>query len=996
MKSRILRELELLSSGNESQHLLHLINELKFTEEQVRTNASVCMKQILHNYSSFAVSTIDSYFQVLSGALARELNLPFKYDIELDTEIICTAVAESLLDEAGKSEKITRWLRDLLSDKIDEGKGWTVSADLKKMTREIINRPEAREHALNTDTDNLLGLISKLKKIKTGTEETLQSIGTEAAKLISTNGFSIADFAYGAGGPVGYLYKIATISKIPDKYKPGSRTIKAVEDPGTMLTAANRKNAVLFQFVQQSLHPLLCEAVDFYLENERNYLSSCHALKLIYIAGIAGALNDKLVHYRDEFKLFMLSDTTRLLQEMVKDTDAPFIFEKTGNLFRHIMIDEFQDTSDAQWQILKPLILNSLSSGNNVLLVGDAKQSIYRWRGGNMQLIEKGVQEHLKFYSEVISEQTLNTNYRSLDEIVSFNNKFFTSAGEAFSSLELADPTLFPGPYISNQVIQKSKGNNPGGKTEFMFLSPDKSEDSEEESWKISVLKRINEKIGELINRNFRLKDIAILTRTSAHESEIAAYLHQETQYNFISGNSLLLSGNRKIKFLLNALSYLSDPTEPLLYYEISSFIATEKFSDSIPYGKKNIREHTGSWIKENLDKNRNTLLSLPPDTACLKILSMAFANEPDPFTDKFMDIIMDYISHNGTDIREFRQWWDEQVETKNWSVEIPETTDAIRLLSIHKSKGLQFPVVFIPFIDWTLYPKSKSIIWTGSDEIPFNELNKFPLYSTRPLVDTVFSEGYLKECNENFIDNLNLLYVAFTRAENELYGYGSLSSTKDNAGKMVMQVLQQSFPEYISNEINAFHFNRGLETVKVNSVHKGSGSLYEPAPVSPSNINNKVQGSYPDLSLPFKSDETQYGNVIHSILENIRDAKDVEVIINKWITAEFSSHESEIRETVYKAWDLLENEGLNSSDFEILSEAELCDEFGMVYRPDRVLLNDNHAIVIDFKTGSFEEVHKKQVAGYMGLLAKTGISTVKGYLVYTRIPEIHAVETGS
>lgn len=1012
MKTRIIKELDILSNGRNSSHLSYLIDITKLSEDVIRKNAKEILLLILHDYSSFSVSTIDSYFQILARTLARELHLPVKYEIELDLDAICDAISTQLLSEAGRNKIITDWLQDLLAHKIDLGKSWNIIPDLKNTTKQILINNDAHQQAVNSNPDAIILLINELKKIRDNVENTLRSIGTEGVNSIAANNYSLESFSYGKTGAINFFYKISNKVITSASYEIGARVEKALEDPSSLISKANQKDEKLVSFATEIIHPLLCQALDFYKEEELRYLSACEVLKMIYLAGISGSLNEKLKGFRDEFQLFLLSDTTRMLREMVQDNDASFIYEKSGNTFKHLFIDEFQDTSSEQWQILKPLISNSLGEGNDVLLVGDAKQSIYRWRGGNMHLLLSGVKNEFASFASVTKELKLDTNYRSLENIVNFNNKFFSLAAQVMGTLNNSNPSLINQAYGIGEIEQQVKSDDAkGGMIELYFFdSPSNankkaegnSDNEAEETWKEKALIQLNSTIKNSIAQGYELRDIAILVRTRNHEKTISDFLLHHQEYDFIAPNSLMLSTNIQIRFLLNCLRLIHNGKNTFLQSEVNYFITKKLFLNKyeIPFDANKIKDDSTNWSNDVLLAKRYSLLSLPLDLAYYQLLQLSNLQKPDPFIDHFTDIILGFVSSNGTGIFEFLKWWDKNVETKNWSVEIPQATNAIRILSIHRSKGLQFPIVIIPFADWSIVPNIKSVLWFGTDVNPFNEMEKLPISPSQNLMKTVFAEDYITECEETYLDNLNLLYVAFTRAENQLHIFGSNKAKSGNVGSLILEALGSDNEWGALLNINdTKHILIGEPTVaKKKKEETTKNSLYNPSSkiAEALNVSSDKKASIPSLLVRYESDEIIFGNYVHSILSQIKNKLEITNAIHRLnIRHQLNADKlllANLKQTVEQVWDLMDAKGWNDNSYLIKNEPELCDENGLSHRPDRVLLHEKKAIIIDFKTGITDDKYHQQVKLYASLLHKTGIEEIEAYLIYTASKMIEQV----
>lgn len=1004
MKSRIITELDNLGSGNKSEHLNHLISNLNLDELTIRANAKNVLERILHEYSSFSISTIDSYFQILSRTLARELKLPVKYNIELDLDSVCNAVADKLLDKTGSNPQITSWLEELLIDRIDNGKNWNIRNDLKNMVKQLASNSSALKQAENCDPQNILILINVLKKIRKTFESDLAEIGHAAISSSIENNYTEDFFAYKKAGPYGFFTKIIDLPNNGEvlKIKDGSRIQKAYYDANSFVTAAGSKNKDLLKFVNTVLHPLLVQGVDYITENRKSYLSAVQVLELIYLAGITGSLNENLRNFRDEFQIFLLSDTTRLLQETIRESDALFIYEKSGNTFNHLFIDEFQDTSNEQWEILRPLIVNSMSVNNDVLLVGDAKQSIYRWRGGNMDLILKGVKKSLSVFEKNIIEKKLDTNYRSLKSIVDFNNTFFELAATSLLEFEFAKETLLTNAYSKTEIEQKTnKVEDQSGYVEFQFLGMEKNSETDSEEqliFKELALNLMVKTIDDCLNRGYHLRDIAILTRTNSNEIEIAEHLLNKTNYRFISSNSLQIAKNEKVNFIVNSFRLLADPDNKVLHEELN-FIA-ERLSINKESGIRNSdfrnQVNLNLWTKTYLLRYKSDFLAMPLDIAYLKLLNDTFGNTSDVFIDKFSDILVDFASKEGTGILEFLSWWEEKIVTKKWSIEIPGNTEAIRLISIHRSKGLQFPIVIIPFCDWKITPDHRSIIWTNYNEDPYKNAGTFPVYTRNDLSLTHFNDDYEKEYGDTLVDNLNVLYVAYTRPENELYAFTSKSIKKTNTGFLMYEAMVSEHCEMNFEEGTNFKkFFRGSKThPKITKEVSKINSINEPLQILPApNIEQSTYKLVPDIKFNLESAETIYGNLIHELISKISDESEIENAIHYVITREnnpeLNDQVTRIKTELIDTLALLNDNGWNNKSFNVLNEVEFCDSNGVIHRPDRVLIKNDIAIILDFKTGSASEKYNQQIKTYCGLLNEIGIKEVKGYLVYTKTKEV-------
>lgn len=1007
LKTRIIRELDTLAHGADSRYLVLLRNQIpRLSEEEIRQNALLVLSKILHDYSSFSVSTIDSYFQSLARILARELMLPIRYEIELDTEAICRNITSALLDEAGKNEFITRWLEELLLNRIENGKSWNISGELEKMTRQLLSSDEARDYAGTANTDQLLELINWMINKKSTVEGRMRTIGKNAIQAMDEHSVDISSFYQKKSGPAGYLLKIAHHKSSSKEYqKINSYTTKALDDPMGFLSKQEQKNTTLIHLVETTLHTLLVEAVQYYQQEERIYTTVIEALKLVYQSGITGALDTKLKEYREQHQLFHLSDTTRMLSKAVQEQDAPFIYEKSGNTFLHLFIDEFQDTATEQWNILKPLVLNSLGNGNDVYIVGDAKQSIYRWRGGNMQLIVDGVRKDLSHTGFKPTEEILDTNWRSKINIVHFNNTFFPAA-----AILAAEKCLIPNhplfkAYENAQVFQKHKSSGAeGGYVEIRSFDSDKKKDEtipeeEKQHWKQRALKQMSVEIARQLELGYQPGDIVILVRTNGHENEIADHLFKEGKYPFISSNSLLIANQPQVRFILNCFRLLLNPNLALLHAEINQFIDSTQVLTDIPYRKDQLLKNRQSWAYLNILNKKETLSPLPLQFVFLYLLDAGALAKTDPFIQKLSELIDDFANSSGNSIAGFIQWWDEHVDTRKWSVELPDGGNALRIITIHRSKGLEFPVVFMPFLDWSLIPSQFGIMWANAKHEQFNSIGKLPVYTVKALETSYFSEDYLQETLETSIDNLNLLYVAFTRPEEKLFVYMPSAAKENDAGAFITDTIENTGE--LNENVNAEGIFSLGENSTSTSTHQRQehGELFKPASFHAFDLPAPETPSIalPPLQLAFTSEETIFGNLVHESISSIQQAGEIRRAVNSILSKDknraFHKQRTDLEKTVTEIWNLLEERKWTAEYWEVENETELCDEKNQLHRPDKVLMKGDSGIVIDFKTGKQDKQHHHQVQEYCRLLQQTGIKQVEGYLIYTIEKEIVKVD---
>jgi ATP-dependent helicase/nuclease subunit A len=1022
MKSRIVNSLVDLSEGG--NEFLEEILQAELPGINIKAQAKKALELILHDYSSFSVCTIDSFFQKIMRALAREIHLPLRFEVEMRKDEVIEQITEKLLNDVGKDAELTEWLTDLVLQKLDDEKSWNIEGDIRFIADQLFKEKSIGEQPLTRD--KIRTVFKKLLAIKKTFESKMKFFGDGAVSTIESGGFASSDFTQKDRGIAGYFYRIRS-SNGPEKYKPNSHVLKALESADHWFPKASPRKKELLDLVESHLRKHLKETVLFFEETFPLYTGAIEALRKIYILGIVNDLQKKLGEYREEKNIVLISDTPKILQSFISTDDAPFIFEKTGNRYKHFLIDEFQDTSDLQWKNLLPLVINSLGSGNFAMVVGDAKQSIYRWRGGNMNLLARELRQQLKPFDSIIREENLVTNFRSKRTIIDFNNAFFSAVPAVVNhSLEIKEDTLLHLVY-SEELKQEVAGkNDSGGFVNVQFFEDDKSiEDDQSLTWKGKSLNKMLEVIHALFDQNFSMSDIAILVRNNQEGNDVADFLFDHGITKILSPDSLLLARSSVIRFLIHAFRFLADNSnqvarsEVLYYYFVYLSKQENKdmhmlFTDKSKAGKQKVKtadtlfDTTGfddtlfnKLLPQDFSEHLLYLSKLPVYDLSEHLVRIFGLNKnPDAYIQRFQDLVLEYATKNNSSLSGFLQWWDESETVRNCSVTIAENEDAIRIMTIHKSKGLQFPAVIMPFADWKLLPDSRDLLWVSSEIEPFKELGTVPLSPSKKLLDSCFSESYRDEITQAVIDNINLLYVAFTRAEEQLFIFcpedpeGDLNST----GKLISRVIlqQAAWKKYVSEEKSFSMGEARLHVKNEKKIKHESFTLHD----YPS---NRWQGRISitthstdliELLQPTATTKINYGILVHKILSEINSESDVEKTISKYyFEGLFSEDEKKnLEQEIQVLLSIPQMKTFFSNEWTVKAEREIILPDGEVLRPDRVLIKGNKAIVIDFKTGKESSSHIRQVDRYAEILTAMNYADVEKYLVYVNEKSVRKI----
>ncbi len=1013
MKTRIISALDRLARNDYPDLQQVLEKELNMPRLNVAQQAGHVLTFLLHDYSNFSVSTIDSFFQRLIRGFSKELHLPMNFGVELEQKMVLEESVERLLEEIDDNRQLQQWLTDFTLGKLEEGKSWQIRKDLVDFGQEMFKESFADvvEDDENDVQEGLFKQEAKIPKLKYELilirkrfEDEMDMLGKEACQLMTT--FNIEDHEFFRGQVSGLFRKIQKDgAKVKSKQFEIGKTIRATLDGGAWYKkdaeAADRIDAAR----EAGLEDLLVKTVGLCDAEFPKYKSAQLVLNQIHMLGLVQELSKKIAEYREENEVLLISDITKMLRSLTAETDTPFVFEKIGTWFKHLMIDEVQDTSDYQWHNFKPLVENALSEGNSVLVVGDVKQSIYRWRNGNLDLLQNRISAELAHFNQ-FPTPPLNQNWRSLPNVVKFNNALFQSAFEHLKSVPgLMGDALFEGVYAD--VKQEVQTQKPGkGYVEVTFLNSDLKESEDPKNWKQKSMERLPSMIENAKEQGYRPNDIAILVRKNKEGREVADFLSGHVNaYKIVSGEALKLGSSNKVKFIILVLKYLQNPLDSVartevLHARLNLMNATKSMHERVVAAVGGSEEFE-AMLPELADENKNQLSGLTLyelTDQLLKDFGLLF--EPDIFILRFQDLVLQFEEKQGQSIPAFLNFWDERGQDKN--VESPTDPDAIRVTSIHKSKGLEFPIVIVPFADWSLVPvKPPTILWAESDVKPFSDIQRLPVHFQKPKEDSVFEEDFQKETVLSALDNFNLLYVALTRAEQKLFVHTEwkgkfekgISEPADISDLLYQSLtgLSQTSEPTIELQKDGFRFSIGEEPERnmVETEETDPALGLSKMVSNPWREKVKVRQSSEGFSSMSNKDGQRtalaWGSLVHAALEHIETLDDLDSAIT---TLKFSGLliESEVAHLKTKLLEVFELEEVKpwfQPKWTVLAEREILLPDGTNYRPDRVIVKDNEAVVVDYKTGEPRNKDRKQVQLYGEILKSMGYEVLGCYLLY-------------
>ncbi|MGB0881998.1 MAG: UvrD-helicase domain-containing protein, partial [Vicingaceae bacterium] len=724
-------------------------------------------------------------------------------------------------------------------------------------------------------------------------------------------------------------------------------------------------------------------------EFESTYRVNKLIIKNLYNLAVLNEIEKTVQEFKKENNVLSISDFNKRIATIVESEPIPFIYERLGEKYNHYLIDEFQDTSIIQWHNLIPLVDNSLANGKFNMVVGDAKQAIYRFRGGEVEQIINLPQIFKHNNNPLLLEredalkrnhkvETLNKNFRSKAEVVHFNNEFFQSVA---TNLSEKYQTLYAG------LTQEYDPKNIGGGIDILFV-----EESDKELYRECVLNNIINIIDSVKKDGFKLSDVAILTLNNKDGSEIASHL-LENGINVISSESLLLNNSNEVQFLLNLFRFISAPNNKSTHVQLLNYLTNTLYADDLfhvfeTYPEQTINAYLSSKnIQIDYSKIRNYSLY---ELAEYLVTTFGFEKQVDVYIQFLLDKIQEYAARNDNSIINFIEWWDSKSE--KFSIVIPEGIEAVRVMSIHKSKGLEFPVVIYPFAT-TAVKASEKFFWTNETNIA--ELKSAIVPINKNLIKTTFASVYEEEMDKSRLDLLNVLYVALTRPKYRLYVISQTTKKPSTNGSVTDYLL-----DYCTANKNAKvgdnHYQFGAFG-KNEDVSEKVGEDIRFDKVAYNNWREKIKISYQaPLVWETENPETigEHGTVIHNILSRVATIADVDkavaIAIRKGLITK--SDKTAIKTELEGLFKIEGVAGLFTDFDELKNERSILLPSGETYQPDRVVVKAGTTYLIDYKTGEQSASHEKQVAEYKSFLTQMGYANIVSYLLYIKNGELKSV----
>lgn len=1038
MKSRIVETLDVLASNpDESPYITDLTTMLGASKDDISKSAGIAERQMLEDYTNFNVCTIDTFFQKILRTFAYEVNLSSNYGVELNDEYVVELGVNNLKtrlhDESGKKNKsLSHWLWMFVQDSIKNGSSWdvfykpkskkTVDNSLynfaKVLTNEVVKKNskqlfdfladpkniQAFNVALNSGISNL---ISEVKECVDEIFKMLEGPGIKANK----NFTNFLDALNNSANP----FLIKDLDK---------KVEKKIADQSFV----NKKSAKVNDIA-------ICDCLTKILDNNTVYASYKKILDLTYQLGLLGDINASMQDFANENNTILLSGTNDIVKRIIDGCETPFIYERIGMYLHNFLLDEFQDTSRMQWENLLPLVRNGLANGHDSLIIGDVKQSIYRFRNSDPQLLHS--QLKVDFSNDSIKyNEGRSINWRSARNIVHWNNAFFRFLSMALNMDEFyADVEQevspknekLPGHVVVARREIPDKKKDTDGNNDSKTESNDNSNDNDLNFKEWAIEKMIVD-LQSLLARGFKQKDIAVLSNTN-REGQLAISRimkwnieNPDKQMKVVSEESLLVISSPAVRIVVNILKMLDrceahneDGREmPMVLRRFEAnrsegMDTSEAFEDAIVSKDEDIAD----YIDRLYETSKSACLDSVVEQIIKSQLSKQMTEENTPYLLAFLDSVVDFMSRYGSNIHHFLKWWDKV--GPGLSISSPDNIDAIRVITIHKSKGLQFPCVLIPMFDWNFDQSSIEWIETAGfkDKLPKGVAIPPIVPVKRDNKRTLFDNEFKKIACSNIMDSLNKTYVACTRAQYELIIY---TENNKELGLQLSQFLETCrnnndiapTPTENCDPDVVYELGKPMLRSDIPALNSDDNAL-------PDNVESRIMPPYsvvsdvdrwkltsPDIIIDVRGTTRWVGEMLHKVMERVRTPKNLKKAFGRAL------HRGMITEEEHDEYLALLSKRLAdprvadwfANDNRLMLERSVTIGGNGQKRPDRVVMKPNgEIIIVDYKFGDRSDdndtKYKRQVAGYKravcdALGCRPGY--VSGYVWYIHSGDILAV----
>lgn len=972
MKERILHELFILSiSPEKSPHWETLHEELDINAEQMQQRARLLLIGILQDYSRFSISTIDGFFQQVIRTFARELGLSATYDLSLDGEEMIQEAVDDIFKRIKENQKedqdLIKWLLDITKKHIDDNEKNTPKDVIYQFSKQLLSEQLAQRmpelQQVFEDKDFMRIYRTELLQLCESKEKEITKLLQQANKIFAT----IPAERWNAN-------LLSACKKTPTLWlrrQVGETFFNVLADPSKVLTKKNNTKAeqqeILDIYNRELAHIFIAINELCTGQSIKDYITATEILHYLYTIGMLQDVAKQIETTNRNIGRLPISETNQLVHQIIDGQDAPFIYERYGQYFRHYMIDEFQDTSALQWSNFSPLIHESEGYMADNLIVGDIKQSIYRFRNSDWSLLKNIPQEFSSHQAH-----TMGYNWRTAPVIVEENEKLMLKLSQ----------------HVAQQIAKKYKQPNLGDEIQYIFAEEQMHQDAaktadgyfhlqyfEGKDADQQTLDALLAQLQSLQQEGIDLKRVTLLVRYNTQATTLATFLINHG-YNVQSSEGLKISAHPVVQLLINLLKQEGDQLDCI--------------------SQAYIQQHFGNLCQEQqANILRAQQLPLYEQVQFLiDSLQLAEKQEVSPYLTALQDTIYQFSKNRVADRNAFLEYWERK--GKNKTIAAPKTTNAIRIMTIHSSKGLEFDIVIIPFFTWELFKtRPDDIIWCEPKTPPFDQLPLVAVHPNDSLLLSHFREEYMQERVLQYIDNLNLTYVAITRPKYRLYIYGQIKhSNLTIIGKEVYKLYKDVLNDQLTYRIPAQGEPAPLPPIEEDTTQTHTATYIS------SPINNRLtlrSRAEDDFAADTPLATVDLGILMHLWLSYIHTWQDAEPALTRLIRqGQITEQQAlELRKQLTQLQVLIEREkhaDWFSDQYTVLSEQDIITPSGNMQRPDRVMIRGKHAIVIDYKFGHEQpKSHLEQVRDYMVLLNQMGYTT-EGHIIYNALQTIHSI----
>ena len=972
MKERILKELYIMATdpanSDHAQSIIQLSGN-QYNISAIQQQALNLLVGILQDYSRFSVSTIDGFFQQIIRTFAKDLDLSATYDLSLDGEEMIQEAVDDIFkrirtDETADKELIN-WIIDFIQKNINEDSKWNPNESIKLFSRQLLQEQLMRRmndlQKVFEDKNFIRTYRTKLQQICNHSEQRVAQLLQQVADIFATEQGWNKDIC-------------SAIHKSPEIWlrgEQGKTFFSIIDNPEKVFTKSKTTQAqqqILLGIYHQQVEPIFMQLAQIYTDaTSQNYLTAKEILPHLYTLGILQDVQKQIETTNRNVGRLPISSINHLINQVIDNQDSPFIYERIGQYFHHYMIDEFQDTSALQWDNFAPLIHEAESNRHDNLIVGDVKQSIYRFRNSNWRLLKQVAEQF--HHSKVFH---MPNNWRTAPIIVQENEKLIqtisthiaTQLCNKYAQSNLGEDISYI--FDPNTMHQKAAKQVPG----YFHLQFFEGNDADEQT-----LNMLHLQLQSIQQEGIDLQRVTLLVRYTSQAKLLAQYLVNKG-YCVQSSEGLQVSAHPAIQLLINLLQQEGETIEPI--------------------HEAYIKRHVGELTEEKKQSIIHTqqLPLYEQVQQLINLLQLSEQHDVAPYLTSFLDIIYQFTKNRVANRKTFLQYWERR--GKNKTIPSSPAANAIQIMTIHSSKGLEFDIVFIPFFNWEITKtRPNDIIWCEPQTEPFNQLPLVAVHPSKALLQSHFKNEYIQEQIAQSIDNLNLTYVAITRPKYRLYIYGQINrKTTGSIGAELFTLYKHMLNDQLTYSVPQTDFPAPLPTLDADTTNTIPASyVYEPID-SRLTLRSRAEDDFTqDTPLAI----VNLGILMHLWLSHINTWQDAEPALARLMREGQVTEQQaiELREEFTKLQTLIERENHNewfTGQYTILSERNILTPSGNTQRPDRVMIKDNHAIVIDYKFGHEQpKSHLEQVRDYMLLLQQMGYTT-EGYIIYNALQTIQSI----